>query len=136
VTLCDAGPLFALLDPRQADLHARCKAALPNLPAPLVTTWPCFTEAMYLAFRVGGWPMQHLLWRYVRDDALRLHEPIPAEIERMAALMEQYRDTPMDLADASLVAAAEALDRKRIFTLDRHFHIYRFGDNRAFEVVP
>lgn len=30
---------------------------------------------------------------------------------RMQALMEQYRDLPMDLADASLVAAAEVLNQ-------------------------
>lgn len=136
MTPCDAGPLFALIDPSQAELHARCKAALPSLSTPLVTTWPCFTEAMYLVFRVGGWPMQRLLWRFVQEDVLKLHATTRAEADRMATLMEQYRDTPMDLADASLVAAAEGLDRSRVFTLDRHFHIYRLPGNRAFEVIP
>ena len=51
MTLCDAGPLFALVDPRQAVLHQRCKAALSHLRSPLITTWPSFTEAMYLAHR-------------------------------------------------------------------------------------
>lgn len=54
----------------------------------------------------------------------------------MRALMEQYRDLPMDLGDASLVAAAEALDRKQIFTLDRDFLIYQFRGSQPFEVVP
>jgi predicted nucleic acid-binding protein len=125
-----------LIDPRQADPHARCKAVLPQLPAPLVTTWPSFTEAMYLAGRAGGWPLQRLLWRYIEDKVLLLHEPRAGEVERMAALMEQYRDNPMDLADASLVAAAEALGLARIFSLDHHFRIYRLKDARAFDVVP
>jgi uncharacterized protein len=43
------------------------------------------------------------------------------EQARMQVLMEQYRDLPMDLADSSLVAAAETLNQKRIFTLDRDF---------------
>lgn len=136
MTLCDAGPLFALVDPRQADPHRRCKAALSALPAPLVTTWPSFTEAMYLAHRAGGWPMQALLWRFVRDAALMVHDLGPAEVERMAALMEQFQDTPMDLADASLVATAERLGLTRIFTLDHHFRVYRLSGSRAFEVVP
>ena len=55
MTLCDAGPLFALVDPRQAVLHQRCKAALSHLRSPLVTTWPSFTEAMYLAHPSAGW---------------------------------------------------------------------------------
>lgn len=54
----------------------------------------------------------------------------------MAALMEQYRDLPMDLADASLVAAAERLARRQVFTLDRQFYVYRLADGAALEVVP
>ena len=50
--------------------------------------------------------------------------------------MEKYRDTPMDLADASLVATAEVLRLKRIFTLDSDFLIYRLNDQAAFEIVP
>jgi uncharacterized protein len=89
---CDAGPLFALVDPRQIDLHSRCKLALPQLPSPLITTWPSFTEAMYLAHRAGGWPMQDLLWRFFRESVLVIHELGLAECDRLAALMEQYRD--------------------------------------------
>jgi predicted nucleic acid-binding protein len=136
VTLCDAGPLFALVDPRQVVAHAACKAALPGLSSPLVTTWPSFAEAMYLAGRAGGWAMQALLWRYVDRGVLLLRESGAAEARRMAALMETYRDTPMDLADASLVAAAEALGVSRIFSLDHHFRVYRLADSGAFEVVP
>jgi predicted nucleic acid-binding protein len=136
VTLCDAGPLFALVDPRQVDAHSRCKSALPQLPSPLITTWPSFTEAMYLAYRAGGWPMQDLLWRFVRESVLVFHELGSSGSERLAALMEQYRDVPMDLADASLVAAAENLGVTRIFTLDRHFRVYRLKDSKAFDVVP
>jgi hypothetical protein len=51
-------------------------------------------------------------------------------------LMERYSDTPMDLADASLVAAAETLGLRRIFTLDSDFHFYRIGGSAPFEVVP
>jgi predicted nucleic acid-binding protein len=136
VTLCDAGPLFALIDPRQAVPHAACKAALPRLVSPLITTWPSFAEAMYLAGRAGGWSMQALLWSYVDRGLLSLHESGAAEARRMAVLMEQYRDTPMDLADASLVAAAEALSISRIFTLDHHFRLYRTAGVGVFEVVP
>jgi len=41
-------------------------------------------------------------------------------------LMDRYSDHPMDLADASLVAAAEALRSTTVFTLDRgDFAAYR-----------
>ena len=43
--------------------------------------------------------------------------------------MRQYSDTPMDFADASLVAAAESLNISRILTLDRHFYAYRINSS-------
>lgn len=136
MTLCDAGPLFALVDVRQKTAHSRCRAVLPTLSAPLVTTWPCFTEAMYLAYKAGGWPMQQLLWRYISEKALMLHHLEETEQKRMCELMEQYQDIPMDLADASLVAIAEALNQRSIFTLDSDFYVYRLFSTQPFEVVP
>lgn len=51
--LTDTGPLVALIN-RNDPHHARCKAAVREWPAmPLLTTWPCWTEAMYLSS--GGW---------------------------------------------------------------------------------
>jgi uncharacterized protein len=136
VTLCDAGPLVALIDRDDAH-HARCVAALEELPPDgLVTTWPCFTEAMYLVGRVGGLPVQDKLWEYVADGLVVLHVPAPGEWERMRTLMQQYGDAPMDLADASLVAAAENLGVRRVFTLDRHFRAYRIQSGHAFEILP
>ncbi len=120
--LCDASPLIALIN--QSDInHTRCVNALSGLPGPLVTTWSCFTEAMYLLGRYA----QQELWGYVADQILVLHFNGEDEQVRMQGLMKQYRDLPMDLADASLVAAAETLNQKRIFTLDRDFQIYRFN---------
>jgi predicted nucleic acid-binding protein len=69
MTLTDAGPLFVLFNRKDPD-HARCAALLPRLRAPLVTTWPCFTEAMYLLGRDLGHPAQDELWRFVLDEIL------------------------------------------------------------------
>jgi predicted nucleic acid-binding protein len=133
--LCDASALVALIS-QDDNNHDRCVAILPNLEAPLVTTWSCFTEAMYLLGRYGGWPAQQELWEYVADQLLVFHLPDEAEQRRMQELMAQYRDIPMDLADASLVATAETLNQKQIFTLDRDFYIYRLPGNKPFHVAP
>lgn len=136
MTLCDAGPLVALID-RDDKHHHRCVAALGRLPAKkLLTTWPCLTEAMHLLRRAGGLPAQDELWGYVADGPVALHLPAAGEWERMRVLMKKYGDAPMDLADASLVTAAERLSVRRVFTLDRHFRAYRIGGAQAFEVVP
>lgn len=133
--LTDTGPLVALLDADDSH-HAFCVAAAQRLPAEvLLTTWPCFTEAMYLLGEVGGHRYQAALWDLRATRRLRLHEFVPAEADRMAALMDKYKDTPMDLADASLVAVAESLSLRQIFTVDSDFYVYRLADGSAFEIV-
>jgi predicted nucleic acid-binding protein len=136
VNLTDIGPLVALVN-RNDPNHSLCVAATKQLPRePFLTTWPCFTEALYLVFRAGGYPAQAELWRWRSGGRLRLHDLSEREIGRMAELMEKYRDRPMDLADASLVAAAERLEQRRIFTLDSDFHISRLADGSMLTCVP
>lgn len=91
---------------------------------------------MYLLWRAGGLLAQDELWGSLVDGLVVLHIPEATEWERMRALMQQYQDAPMDLADASLVVAAERLQFRRIFTLDRHFYAYRIDGQHPFDVVP
>ena len=131
MTLSDTGPLVALVNKSDPN-HDKCLDATKRLPAePLVTTWPCFTEAMYLVFQAGGYPAQTELWRWRTAGRLALHGLTGGEMDRMAAPMDKYRDRSMDLADSSLVAAAERLGARRVFTLDSEFHIYRLADGSA-----
>ncbi len=133
--LTDAGPLVAIFNASDAN-HARCLAVLPALRGPMVTTWPAFTEAMYLVHR-GGWPGQQALWGLILSGRLQLAPPEETPSERLAALMERYQDHPMDLADASLVALAETRGLRQIFTLDRDdFETYRLHGRMRFEIVP
>jgi predicted nucleic acid-binding protein len=133
--LCDTGPLVAIID-RSDKNHARCLQVLATLLTPLLTTWPCFTEAMYLLARYGGQPAQDTLWGYVEDGIITFHISSEAEQRQMRVLMQKYRDTPMDLADASLVAAAHVLNVTRIFTTDSDFYVYQIGGIKPFEVLP
>ena len=135
MTLTDAGPLIALIDAGEPE-HQRCVEALETLALPLVTTWPAFTEAISLLGRSGGSPGQDALWRMVRRAALVLATLDDDIVERSASLMEQYRDHPMDLADATLAAVAEARGITTIFTLDSHFRAYELPGRRHFDVVP
>ena len=55
------------------------------------------------------------VWDFERGSLLRGFE-----------LMETYADQPMDLADASLIVAAEELKTCKVFTVDRNdFQTYR-----------
>ena len=126
---------MALVDKNQPQ-NGRCRATFSTLSLPLITTWPALTEAVYLVYRIGGWSLQLNLWTYIERGLLQLHSPREEVLLRMKQFMEQYRDTPMDFADASLVAAAEALNLTRIFTLDSDFYVYRINGTTPFEVVP
>ena len=97
MTLTDAGPLVAIIDADESD-HEACLETLDGLTLPMVTTWPAFTEAMYLLGRAGGLKGQQALWRLVQTDRLVVANLSPTAVERSARLMGQYADRPMDLA--------------------------------------
>ena len=133
--LTDTGPLIALVD-RGDKAHRICTDQLKVLTRPLLTTWPCVSEAMHLLNSVGGHFAQDVLWSYILDRLVAIHESDLVERTRMRELMSKYKDTPMDLADASLVAAAEVLGIRRIFTVDSDFVVYRLTGKLSFEIVP
>ncbi len=133
--LTDAGPLVALIDADEAD-HEVCALALHTVALPLLTTWPAFTEAMYLLGRAGGTAGQQALWRLQQNGRLRIAELSKTALQRSAALMAKYADLPMDLADATLVALAEERGDRRVFTLDSDFRIYRIHGRTHFEIIP
>ncbi len=133
--LVDAGPLIAIIDRGEPD-HRICVEALSSLTGPMLTTWPALTEAIYLLGRAGGWPAQEALWKLLARDDLQLVDLDQSLLRRTRALMKKYVDVPMDLADATLVAAAEKLKLNRILTLDSDFQIYRLAGRRYFEVIP
>jgi predicted nucleic acid-binding protein len=108
VILTDTGPVVAILDADDAH-HGACANLLPTLQRPLVTTTPCFVEAMYLVYRAAGYSGQQMLWNLRRLNVLTVRSLSDVELDRAEVLMEQYRDSPMDFADASLVVAAEVL---------------------------
>ncbi len=131
--LTDAGPLVALVDRGEPD-HERCVSALAKLRGPMLTTWPAFTEAMYLLGDAGGWRAQEVLWRLQRRRDLVVQ--VPERLDRAMELMRRYHDLPMDLADATLVALAEERGLGTVFSLDRDFRVYRLARGKLFRVVP
>jgi uncharacterized protein len=102
----------------------------------MLTTWPVFTETMYLLGDAGGWNAQEALWIIHSREDLQLIELARTRIERVRSLMKKYADVPMSLADATLVAVAEKIDLRTVFTLDSDFDIYRIRGRRPFERVP
>ena len=90
---------------------------------------------MYLLGVVGGYRYQNTLWQLRRDGRLILVDTTDKDADRMDALMAQYTNVPMDLADASLAAVAESRGYRRVFTIDSDFYVYRLADGSFLEVV-
>ncbi len=121
--LVDTGPLVALFDPRD-EQHERCARTLRGIREPIYTTMPVLTEAFHMLgpASVGS----DRLREFVEDGGLAVWLFDRRAVTRAFELMERYADHPMDLADASLVAAAEALGTRKVFTIDRRdFDTYR-----------
>lgn len=134
--LCDTGPMVAMVD-RNDPFHEACVAALDDVVTDcFVTTWACLAEAMHLLDRKLGLMGQEQLWELLEDGFIKPCPQSDGEWRRMRELMRKYHDAPMDLADASLVTAAEQLGIQRVFTIDRHFRAYRINGSRAFEIIP
>jgi len=133
VILTDAGPLVALVDRGEPD-HEQCVNTLAKLRGPMLTTWPAFTEAMYLLGDAAGWQAQEVLWRLQQRGDLIIE--VPERLDRAVELMRRYRDLPMDLADATLVALAEERGLGTIFSLDRDFKVYRLARGKPLKVLP
>lgn len=121
--LVDTGPLVALFDPQDAQ-HARCRAVLRTLREPLFTTVAVLTEAFHMLSPGSHGAGQ--LRAFIQQGGLAVWFMDAVAVQRAFALMEQYADHPMDLADASLIVAAEVLHTRQIFTIDRQdFATYR-----------
>ena len=130
----DTWPLIALIHKDDAH-HGRCVAVLQSLTEPLRTVWPALTEAMYLLS--FSWKAQDALWEMVERGVVELAALEAQDLSRMRELMKKYRDLPMDLADAALVAVGERERIRRVFTLDRRgFAVYRPAKLGRFIIVP
>jgi uncharacterized protein len=132
--LCDAGILLCLVDRTQTQ-HQAYRSVVARLEKPLLTTWSCLTEAMYLALHRGGWQMQKQLGQLLLEKLLAVYDVQESDYGRLLVLMEQYRDRPMDLADATLVLAAEKTGYRQILTLDSDFLFYRISDRESFDII-
>jgi uncharacterized protein len=134
MTLLDAGPLVALVHASDQE-HERCRTALRSIRRPLCTVWPVITEAMYLLD--FSWQAQDAVWEMLEEGRVILLGLDPGDAQRMRELMRKYRDLPMDVADAALVAVAEREGINRVFTLDRRdFEVYRPARIGRFSLLP
>ena len=130
--LVDTGAWLALADRGDA-YHARCREFFRNNREPLMTTYPVLVECVHLMFKRIG-VAKTLAWmETLGTQGIGIFVMTTDHVPRLTALMKQYADLPMDLADASLVLVAEEFGEGRIVSTDqRDFHTYRWKNQHPF----
>jgi hypothetical protein len=131
--IADTGFWLALANRRDRD-HEPARQALSTVQEPLITTWPVLTETCDLLVSHLGPDAELRFIQAGERGAFELFELGSSQLPRIATLIQQYRDLPMDLADASLVLLAEHLGHGRILSTDRRdFGAYRWKDRHPFD---
>jgi uncharacterized protein len=132
--IVDTGPLVALLDATDPD-HERCATLLRDTNEPrivpvcvlveveyLLRPWPQALAALLADFDVGAFELLDLPTRWLL---------------RSGELTERYRDLPLGLVDATVIAATEMLGETKVARLDhRHFTVVRPSHTAALDLLP
>ena len=132
--LLDTGTILALLD-RDDRWHTACVKAFSLTRAPLLTSEAVLTEVFHLVSSRGK--EVAAAWTFVRSGALTLAMIGDSDLPAIYRLMYQYRDRPMDFADATLVRLAERESLSTVLTIDfADFQTYRIGGTKRFRILP
>lgn len=117
--LLDASAILAAAD--TADLnHAAAKAYLERADEPLLVGALTLAEVDHLFLRELGPAATLALLDSIASGALRVIQPIDADLARAAELLAGTAEHRPRLSDALLVAAAFRLGVRRVATFDRH----------------
>jgi uncharacterized protein len=132
--LIDTGVILALID-RDDRWHSLSVEAFSRTRLPLLTTEAVLTEVFHLTERnlrdVRG------VWRLLRSGAIYMSPIGNEELPQIQALMDDYADSPMDFADATLVHLAARERLSTILTIDHDdFETYRLPGRKTFTVLP
>ncbi|MBI4574356.1 MAG: PIN domain-containing protein [candidate division NC10 bacterium] len=128
--LVDTGPLVASIN-RRDRFHTWTKVQLAEMEPPIFTCEAVLAEACFLLRNLpgGSSAVMEFLARRILEVPFRLEEHAGA----VASLLQKYMDAPMSLADACLVRMSELREDSLVWTLDKHFRLYR---RHARQVIP
>ncbi|MBI3070859.1 MAG: PIN domain-containing protein [Deltaproteobacteria bacterium] len=134
VAIVDTGPLYAAVDVDD-NAHEESVEALGRPGTRLVIPAMVLAEATYLiGTRLGAAVESKFLSNLGDED---VEAPSPDDLDRMAALVERYRNFPLGGTDASVVALAERRETDLLITLDRrHFGTIRPRHAKRFRIIP
>ncbi len=137
--LVDSGPLIAAAIADDRD-HRRCVdmfAAFHLNSEKLLVPQTVVAEVAYTIQKLGGTDQELLFLQMFADGDLALVDLVGADMARVIALVDTYRDFPLGTTDASVVAIAERLNVTEVASLDhRHFPNVRPRHAEYLTILP
>ncbi len=130
--IADKGAIVALIDDSD-NFHDWAIEQVRNLLPPFSTCEGVIAEARHLLKAIENG--QQTLLAFIEQGFLRIDFSLAAEIAEVEALMQKYRDVPMDLADACLVRMSELIEGSTVFTLDSDFWVYRKSGKKQIPLI-
>jgi predicted nucleic acid-binding protein len=134
--VCDTGGIYALYDADDTH-HEAVKVVVESEPGALLLPTVLLAEIDYLLTARLGTDATLDLLASVDAGAFALVDLAREDLTRCRELIRQYRDLPLGLADASVIATAERLRVQRVLTVDqRHFRRVKPSEFDHFILLP
>ena len=132
--IVDTGAIIAIVAADEAR-HEACLRALASLEMPLLTTEAVLTELFHL-IAARNLNLNNT-WNFVLSGAIEIRNMAQSDLPALHALMSQYKDRPMDFADATLVHLAARESLSLILTVHHDdFETYRIAGRKRFTILP
>ncbi|HEY1291959.1 MAG TPA: PIN domain-containing protein [Chloroflexota bacterium] len=134
--LLDAGALYAQAD--RSDSHHQATAeVLQAENGPLIASAVAVAEADYLILNRLGIEVELAFLEDLAEGTFQMECLTRIELRTAAAIVRQYRDLALGLADASLVVLAHRFRTLRLVTFDyRAFRTVTPLQGGAFQLLP
>jgi predicted nucleic acid-binding protein len=134
IALVDTSVIVASINVRDPR-HRECVRLFERAEFDRVFPMLCVAEVSHLLNRDVGPEAEAGFLESLLDEELVW--PITEDLTRMVQLVRQYADFPLGGVDASIVALAERVGARTVFTLDRrHFLAIRPHHVEAFTLLP
>ena len=134
--VADTGALYALYD-RDDRNHRSVLRVVSAHRGPIVVPLPVAAELDYFLTRYLGTDAALDFLASIEAGAFALDHLVKGDLARSRELVERYRDLPLGLVDATVIAVAERLETRAILTLDmRDFRAVGGHSHGAFVLLP
>ena len=120
--IADTGPLVALLD-RSESRHQWALKMYTSMAPPLLVRDAVLLEVWHLLNRMPV--SQMALIKLFESGVIKSDFYLGKGSREVWRLLQKYRDTPMDFADACVVRMSEIYPDPVVWTMDSDFLIYR-----------